>query len=166
MIKQNEEGQALIELIIFLPLMVTLYSVIGGFASGINGSINQQKATRAYYFYRAQNNSTTPGPKSFENFSVLKSLGMFHVGWKDKFVNGRQPLMPCYKISIPFKDKPADDCEESYTDPKTLWVRVGTVYGICGGTYVVQNNKVYPVPDGGGSTFNQLLDKSSCTNTQ
>lgn len=156
---RNNKGQALIELIIFLPLIVTLYSVIGGFASSINGSINQQKIARSYFYYRIQNNSTVPFPHSGEE--KWKMFGMFFIGWKDKYIGSDTPVMPCYKISIPFKDDPKDKCEDTYTDSRTLWVRVGTAYGICGATYMNVNRTIYMVPEGAGS-FDQVLDKSSC----
>lgn len=162
---KNQQGQALIELIIFLPLMITIYSVIGGFASSINGSINQQKFTRAYFYYRVQNNSTIPGPKT-SSFGSWKQFGMFFVGWRIKFNGETSPVMPCYKISIPFKESPSDKCEDRYGDPKTLWLRVGTVYGVCGQTYINQNNTVSQVPDLRGADFKILTDRSSCTITK
>jgi hypothetical protein len=61
--KLDQRGQALIELIIFLPLIFTLYGLIGGFANAINGSINQQKITRSYFYFRAQNSSNLVGPQ-------------------------------------------------------------------------------------------------------
>ncbi len=164
---KNQKGQALIELIVFLPLMITLYSVIGGLASSINGSINQQKVTRSYFYFRVQNNSTIPGPKSYQDFTTLKKFGMFFIGWKDYFQGGETPVMPCYKISIPFKETPADKCEDSYTEPKTLWVRVGTVYGVCGGTYVFQGgDNVSLAPDFPGLRMEEVTDRSSCLISQ
>jgi hypothetical protein len=159
---RSQHGQALIELIVFLPLMITLYSVIGGFANSINGSINQQKITRAYFYYRIQNNSTIPGTRSGD-FSSWSKFGMFYIGWKDKFENGDQPIMPCYKISIPMRNDPSDECTQAYSDNKTLWIRVGTVYGICGATYVNRgSDRIIQVPDALGLTYGQALDQDSC----
>lgn len=168
---RKDRGQALIELIIFLPLMITLYSVIGGFASSINGSINQQKITRAYFYYRVQNNSTIPSPKTgpIDNW---RQFGIYYIGWKDYFKGGSdeggQPIMPCYKISIPFKDNPQDKCEETYNQTQTLWVRVGTVYGVCGATYRNDGTVSFPtLPDGGdANAFQQVVDRRSCIITQ
>jgi hypothetical protein len=162
----SQKGQALIELIIFLPLMITVYSVIGGFASSINGSINQQKIARSYFYFRIQNNSSIPGPTLLgTSGSSWKKFGMFYIGWKDHFINSKTPVMPCYKITIPFKENPSDQCDQAYTDPKTLWIRVGTVYGVCSTTHAVQNDKYFLIPDGGGS-FTEVLDKNSCTISQ
>lgn len=163
---KSQKGQALIELIIFLPLIVTLYSVISGFANSINGSINQQKITRAYFYNRIQNSSTFPGPGLvMDEFQSWRSFGMFYIGWKDYF-KGDEPVMPCYKVSIPFKDSPQDKCEDSYSTEKTLWVRVGTVYGVCGGTFYHSSGNVFYVPDGGFGSFSSVVDKSSCLISQ
>lgn len=162
--KNKDRGQALIELIVFLPLMITLYSVISGFASSINGSINQQKVTRAYFYYRIQNNSNIPAPQSGALENNWTQFGMFYIGWKERF-EGEQPVMPCYKISIPFKNEPTDKCEDKYDVQQTTWVRVGTIYGMCGATYVNQNNVISMVPDSTGD-YNLVTDRASCTIVQ
>lgn len=164
----DERGQALIELIVFLPLIVTLYSVIAGYANSINGSINQQKIARAYFYNRIQNSSTFPGPRLLKStgnsyiYQSWKQFGFFFIGWKDYFTGGEIPVMPCYKVSIPFKDSPDDKCEQAYSDSKTLWVRVGTVYGVCGATYMYSGNQVYYMPDNRSANFVSLVDRSSC----
>lgn len=159
----EQKGQALIELIVFLPLMITLYSVIGGFAGSINGSINQQKATRSYFYYRVQNSSHIPGRKAGDATFSWNQFGMFYVGWKEKFTGDQNPVMPCYRVSIPFKGSNGEKCEEPYNKENTLWVRVGTVYGVCGATY--RNVNQYPVqlPDGFSGV---LFDQNSCTISQ
>jgi hypothetical protein len=141
--KIDEKGQALIELIIFLPLMFTLYAMIAGFANAINGSINQQKITRSYFYYRVQNNSTVPKPDKDNTFLRWGTFGMYFIGWKDFFVDSR-PVAPCYQVSIPLQ---ADPCEQKYTQPSTLQIRVQTVYGICGATYRKLDTFAVPVPD-------------------
>jgi len=163
----SNRGQALIELIIFLPLIVSLYSVISGFANSINGSINQQKISRAYFYNRIQNNSTIPGPgllnKSYLNWGLFS---VFFIGWKDYFKGEDSPIMSCYKVNIPFKNSPKDKCEDFYDKKNTLWVRVGTVYGICGATYFHSNSKVYYVPDSKGLDFSLVVDRRSCIISQ
>jgi len=165
-INKDQRGQALIELIIFLPLIVTLYSVISGFANSINGSINQQKIARSYYYYRIQNNSTTPSPLSVPSFESWSYFSVFFIGWRDYVKGGGSPIMPCYKVSIPFKDSPNDKCEDSYQNDKSLWVKVGTVYGTCGATFFHSNGKVYYAPDQGGGDFSAVVDQRSCITMQ
>ncbi len=162
-----QRGQALIEFIIFLPLIVTLYSVISGFANSINGSINQQKIARAYFYNRIQNNSAIPGPKLVaESFGSWSLFSVFFIGWKDYFKGTGSPVMPCYKVSVPLKTNSTEKCEDAYGQPRTIWIRVGTIYGVCGGTYFQSNNKVYYVPDNRQTNFSSVVDKSSCTISQ
>jgi hypothetical protein len=163
---KDEAGQALIELIIFLPLMFTLYAVISGFANAINGSINQQKVTRAYFYYRAQNNSTIPKPQEGGVHAAWGRFGMFFIGWKESFQAGTSPVMPCYKVSIPMKAANADKCGQKYTTETTQFVRVGTVYGICGATYKNDNNVTAMLPDLPGMDFTSVIDQRSCLITQ
>jgi hypothetical protein len=158
----SQRGQALIELIIFLPLIVTLYSVISGFANSINGSINQQKIARSYYYYRIQNSSTTPSPLSVPNFESWSYFSVFFIGWRDYVKGEGSPVMPCYKVSIPFKDSPKDKCEDAYNSEKSLWVKVGTVYGTCGATFYHKNGEVYYAPDQGDGDFSAVVDQRSC----
>ncbi|WP_408098526.1 hypothetical protein ACJVC5_06325 [Peredibacter sp. HCB2-198] len=158
----QESGQALIELIIFLPLMFTLYTVISGFANAINGSINQQKITRAYFYYRVQNNSTIPRPDPTGNHLTWNRFGMFYIGWKYEFQDGEQPVMPCYRISIPMKAPPTDKCDEAYNDTTTFFIRVGTVYGMCGATYANFNQSTITAPDMNGMSFREVVDPGSC----
>lgn len=164
LMKKNEKGQALLELIIFLPLMFTVYAIITGFANAIFGSINQQKASRAYFYYRVQNNSTIPRrPPEGVNWT---QFGHFFVGWREKIQENR-PLQPCYRISIPVANKADDSCDAEYTAsgediPSTQFMRVGTVYGFCGATYVRANNTIFQVPNRPDLSYQMLLDRDSC----
>ncbi len=165
--KNNEKGQALLELIIFLPLIFTIYTLVTGFANAIFGSINQQKFTRAYFYYRVQNNSTIPRrPDPTLNW---KRFGMTYVGWREK-LDGDEPMSPCYKITIPVAAADGDSCENEYTstDPKpsTQFMRIGTAYGFCGATYDRANNIIFHVPHRSDLSYNALLDRSSCTITE
>jgi hypothetical protein len=165
--KKNQKGQALIELIIFLPLMFTFYSMISGFANAINGSINQQKIARAYFYYRAQNNSTIPKPDEGETFKNWGTFGMFFIGWKDYFDN-QKPMAPCYQLTIPLKAGASDKCEEKYSEPTSLYIRVQTAYGICGETYLTNKsvNTALPILDWGSPNISSVITKSSCFITQ
>ncbi len=162
--KKNEKGQALLELIIFLPLMFTVYALVTGFANAIYGSINQQKATRAYFYYRVQNNSTIPRrPGPGLNWT---QFGMYFVGWREKVVN-EEPFHPCYRISIPVAQADGDSCDTEYTGSgdggaSTQFMRVGTVYGFCGGTYIRDNNAIITVPNQQGMNYQALIDRDSC----
>jgi hypothetical protein len=159
--EKNQKGQALIELIIFLPIMFMLYSLISGFANSINGSINQQKVTRAYFYFRAQNNSTIPKPDADKTFNSWAKFGMFFIGWKEYFSGGQRPMLPCYKVSIPMKATATDKCEEKYTSQTSQYIRVGTVYGICGTTFENVNGVVYS-PNYPGGSYTKVFDSENC----
>lgn len=135
--KLAQRGQALIEFIIFLPLMLTMYMLVMMLGDAINGSINQQKATRGYFYFRMQNSSyiTRPfrsnGNKIFESW---ENFGMFYLGWADYLEGDRVPVYPCYKLNLPMSEVSGDSCEQAYSRPTTQFIRVGTVYGACGAT--------------------------------
>lgn len=162
--KKNEKGQALLELIIFLPLMFTVYAIITGFANAIFGSINQQKATRAYFYYRVQNNSTIP--RRPDPGVAWTKYGSFFIGWREK-IQDERPLQPCYRISIPVANAADDSCDAEYTapsgsNPSTQFMRVGTVYGFCGATYVRANNVISMAPNRADLNFQTVVDRDSC----
>jgi hypothetical protein len=158
----HQSGQALIELIIFLPFLFILYGVVSGFAHSINGSINQQKITRAYFYYRVQNNSYIPKPDSDNQHLNWSSFGMFFIGWKDFFQGQDSPVMPCYKITIPMQGSNGNEkCEDRYNQSTTGWIRVGTVYGMCGATYGVSQSSVLHFPDN-GTDFSRLTNYFGC----
>ena len=160
--KNNQKGQALIELIIFLPIMFMFYSMISGFANAINGSINQQKIARAYFYYRVQNNSTIPKPDDGNTHQSWTKFGMFFIGWKDYF-ESQKPVAPCYRISVPMAASDTDKCEEKYTTNTSMYIRVQTVYGVCGATQMRIDNDVVQVPDSNTGDFTSVYDKASCT---
>lgn len=164
LMKKNEEGQALLELIVFLPLLFTVYAIVTGFANAIYGSINQQKFTRSYFYYRVQNNSTIPRrPPDGVNW---KLYGMFFVGWREKVQDDR-PFLPCYRISIPIANSSSEGCDDTYTSngddtPSSQFMRVGTVYGFCGATYVRSNNQSFFAPNRLDLNYMSVTDKLSC----
>ena len=137
----KENGQALMEFVIFLPFMMMMYMTILAMGNAINGSINQQKVTRAYFYYRAAHNSTMPRPRrdGIEPADGWNSFGMQIMGWSEKLAgsNGNTPFAPCYRFELPFEGVAGGtSCDETYTEPATQLVRVRTVYGICGATYI------------------------------
>lgn len=163
--KLNQKGQALIELVVFLPLMFTLYSMISGFAGAINGSINQQKATRAYFYYRVQNNPFVPKPDEGDTHLNWNEFGMFFVGWLDQ-MQSDNPISPCYRISLPMASNAPEQCDQPYTQETTQYIRVGTAYGICGATFARatagSGHNVYILPHAAGASGLSVVTRGSC----
>ena len=144
----KDDGQAVLEFILFLPFMIMMYFTILSIGNAINGSINQQKATRAYFYYRAANNSNLPRPRragdSAEPSNNWRTFGMQIMGWAEKFEDDSNPVAPCFKFNLPFEGGEDDSCDNPYTGTSTQFIRVQTVYGICGATYTTDgsNQKV------------------------
>lgn len=162
-IKINQSGQALIEFLLFIPFMMMAYSLMLSLGNSINGSINQQKIARSYYFYKIQNNSMAPQRGDSGNFQLH---GMDYIGWMTQ-IEGCQdqgkPEACCYQLRLPVAKKAGDECAEPYTDQSTQFIRVMTVFGVCPTTYT---------RDGGGyysreprtQAMNSLISSSGCTN--
>lgn len=134
---KNEKGQGLIEFLIFLPFMLMMYSVSMNISNSINASINQQKITRAFFYYRNMNNSTIPKPRrdgQEEPANTWQKFGMEIMGWSE-FLAGDQPVAPCFKFLLPLGESTDDECEESYSGKSSQFIRVQTVYGVCGASY-------------------------------
>lgn len=160
--KSNQKGQALIELIVFLPLMFSLYSMISGFASAINGSINQQKATRAYFYYRVQNNPYVPKPDVANTHLSWNKFGMFFVGWMDE-MQSDNPIAPCYRVSIPLVKGTTEPCDQAYSKETTQYIRVGTAYGICGATYAKgTGGEIVTLPNVNGASYTDVVVRNAC----
>ncbi len=147
---QNQKGQGLIEFLLFLPLMLMMYSVTLALSGSINASINQQKVARGFFYYRMQNNSTIPKPRrggEAEPSQSWSAFGSQIIGWSER-LDGDQPLAPCYELNLPFSGREGDTCEGNYSDPTTQFIRVMTVYGVCGASYFkneARNNVAYPL---------------------
>lgn len=133
---KGDKGQALIEFILFFPFLLMMYSVTLSLANSINASINQQKQIRGYFYYRMQNNSTSPYPIRGETVSFNRFGQQVNL-WGVNLVEDL-PVAACFKFNIPLGEAEGDSCEDAYTDRTTQYIRVGTAYGVCGATY--QNN--------------------------
>lgn len=145
---ENEKGQSIIEFVIFLPFLLMMYTVTMSIANAINGSLNQQKVTRAYFYYTLQNNSTFPRPYrggASQPYNQWGMFGMQIMGWTEKMVN-EEPVMTCYKLKLPLGKNKSDSCEKAYQDKTTQYVRIGTVYGACGATYKNDRGSIIRLP--------------------
>ncbi len=68
-ILKNQKGQAIFELIIFLPFLIFLYTIYSTTGNAINGSINQQKAVRGYFYGLLRGNSYINTTTDLDEFS-------------------------------------------------------------------------------------------------
>ena len=131
----NINGQALFEFLIFTPLFLGLMSIMISISSSINGGINQQKAVRGYYYNVLKGNSIIES--SFDLAALdapISTIGFFALGYQEH-ANGPTPYAPCYKLHM-FGPKDGETCDNAQTaDGKTEFIRVLTMYGLCGATF-------------------------------
>ena len=157
---KEQKGQSLFEFIFFMPFMLLLITLFLTFGGAINGSINQQKATRGYFYALAMNNSTTPTFDILEGLNSLDSIGSSVIGWtRDEVSAGKAPIAPCYKLATFLSGGVGDACEDE-RDPgakATNFVRVYTAYGVCGAGYLKNNGAFVYDP------LNRSPGASNCT---
>jgi len=141
---KDQEGQAIFEVLVFLPLLIFLYTILFNVGNSINVSINQQKVTRRYFYYLIKGNSYLPSQADLQSFKDgYVSVGMSVIGFKDKTDGGAatgSPLAPCFKFNSFLTGSTDETCEEATEEERaTSFIRVFTAYGICGETYSLQN---------------------------
>jgi hypothetical protein len=159
----DEKGQGIIEFFLFLPFMVMMYSVLLSFSNAINASINQQKIARSYFYYRVQNNSMAPYPSrgGSEPSDAWSTFGMQIMGWAESFEGGNnKPVAPCFRMRLPLGVAETDACEAAYDGDTTQFIRVATVYGICGATWENQSGQRVRFPMPGAAL--KVIDRTAC----
>ncbi len=137
--KNNEEGQAVFEFIIFVPFFIFLVLIIYVIGNSINASINQQKITRAYFYFVTSHNSFAPAYQILKD-SPLKYISQDSIGWKEKGDENR-PIAECFPLPTFFGGKKNDnncDVGPASNDRKVKMIRIYTVYGTCTATYTKQ----------------------------
>lgn len=144
-ILKNQKGQALVEFVLFFPFLLMMYSVTMSIANSINASINQQKSTRSYFYYRMQNNSTAPTPRRSDPVPFTR-FGQHVNLWGVRLVDDL-PVAACFKFNVPLGNAEADNCEDAYSNQTTQYIRVGTAYGICGATYLNSRGNLVRLPN-------------------
>src|SRR5438874_2506988 len=94
----DQKGQAIFELILFLPFLLFLYTIYYTAGNAINGSINQQKAVRGYFYNLMKNNSyvlTLSDLRSLQG-NGTNQAGFFAIGWASK-TQGKNRFAPCFR---------------------------------------------------------------------
>ena len=152
--KLDQKGQAIFEFIIFLPFLLILLSIMITFATSINGSINQQKVTRGYFFYRAKGNSYIPSPH--EVTSTLRLVSMRFVGWAERLEGSGgagAPYAACYKMSSLIGFSNSETCDSKLNgNTTTSFVKPKTVFGLCTNSYMYN-----------GSEYTHRIEDANCS---
>jgi hypothetical protein len=141
--KLKDDGQALFEFIVFLPFLIYLFTLMVTISNSINASINQQKATRGYFYYLMKGNSMAPTRSDLRDYrtrGITGLVGITAIGWREKS-EGDESVAPCFKFSTLFSPSSESGIDENETcdtpsgGKVSQFVRVYTLYGVCGATY-------------------------------
>lgn len=135
----NQKGQALFEMILFLPFLMFLYTIYYTAGNSISGSINQQKAVRGYFYALVKGNSyiiSLGELKSFRETYNITKMGFNSVGWNEH-LSGKKSFAPCFKFSSLLKNGSSEQCEGSEREGEgsSRFIRLFTFYGVCGPYY-------------------------------
>lgn len=158
---KNKKGQAVFEFIVFVPFFLLVLASMIVIGSAINGSINQQKAVRGYYYNRLFNNShiLDSGLLNQLKGEGIELAGILSIGWRDR-MDGVTPVAPCYELpKLLVKGVAGDVCDEKPVDTeRSQLIRLKTMYGVCANTYNLgSTGPIAPEPMAGGRTNGCLL---------
>jgi hypothetical protein len=140
---KNEKGQAIFELILFLPFLVFMVSIFYTIGNSISGSINQQKAVRNYFYFLVKNNSYINTAKELESYATdngMKSVGYAAIGWREKSVADKVSFAPCFQFASMLRNNSSNetcDGSERGENDTSHYIRVFTFYGVCGPAYML-----------------------------
>lgn len=155
----DSRGQAIFEFLMFVGFFLFIFSNYLSIAESINGSINQQKVSRGYFFSRIKGNSFAPQSRNVEAQRGVKRIGMAFIGWREKSMD-EKPFAPCYGLKSMGTGQSSEKCDDEYSssDKTTQFIRVKTAFGVCGETYEFFDS-------GGVGPSTLSGDFSSCTST-
>ncbi|MBC7539581.1 MAG: hypothetical protein H7281_12225 [Bacteriovorax sp.] len=133
----NQKGQALFEMILFLPFLMFLYTIYYTAGNSISGSINQQKAVRGYFYTLVKGNSyivPLVDLRKYKEESITR-VGFNSLGWKDHLA-GKISVAPCFQFSSLLKNDSTETCGgKSEVELSSRFIRLFTFYGVCGPYY-------------------------------
>lgn len=137
---KNEKGQAIFELIIFLPIFLFLMKTLFDYGDAINHSINQNKAVRSYYFYIAANDTNLPNLAYLGDFQSksIKTISLDTFSWSTKTVpdESQLPSGSCVKVPGFLGNDIPEECDSPAPDEmKSQFIRVYSSFGLCTGTW-------------------------------
>jgi hypothetical protein len=137
----NQKGQAIFEFIIFIPFLAFLYMMFYTVGNSINGSINQQKAVRGYYYNLIKGNSYLLTLNDLEQFKAqsVTSVGFMAIAFKEHGQGNTETFAPCFRFTSMFKGGNTESCDGSDRQAidSTMYIRLFNAYGVCGPLYVL-----------------------------
>ena len=129
---ENEEGQALIEFLMLLPIILTFLWYQIHISSAINKSIVGQKHARSQLFHKLWNHRSGPVTQDFNT----SDRSHFYLGvTAENYKDGTQPVAPTEILGIGISPKAAKESDDTPGEAKPnalrQKVRIRTVFGIC-----------------------------------
>lgn len=141
----NQNGQAVFEMILFIPFLLFLYTIYYTIGNSISGSINQQKAVRGYFYSLVKGNSYIVNLNDLKGHKQksVNRVGFNAIGWNEKLDN-EVSIAPCFKFSSVLKNSTTEECESDQRDEErsSRYIRLFTFYGVCGPHYLATQDKV------------------------
>ncbi len=138
----NQKGQAIFELIIFIPFLVFLYAIYYNVGNSISGSINQQKAVRGYFYALTNGNSyinTLAELNQYSQEHSIRIVGFSSLGWRIKEATGGSgAFAPCFRFAATLNNDSTEECDDTAREipgESSRLIRIFTFYGVCGPTY-------------------------------
>ena len=158
--KYSKSGQAIFEMLVFFPFIILLFTLIVTIGNSINGSINQQKATRAYFYYSIAGDSMGAPHDDMVRLAGqgVTSSGLYAFGWREKEESGGStPFATCYRMNQFLGNNKNESCEEpDVGEGSSGFIRVFTAYGICTGS-------INQIAQGNYTVFNDRTGLKSCS---
>ncbi|OFZ20796.1 MAG: hypothetical protein A2202_06560 [Bdellovibrionales bacterium RIFOXYA1_FULL_36_14] len=143
-----KSGQSIVEFMIFLPLIMIIFLMTITISASINGSINQLKATRGYFYFLTKGNSRGPFVQDLATMiGKVDMVGVHVLGWYNYAV-GVEAVAPCYSLQSLITSQASDVCENTSSisgkNAKSKFIRPFTVYGVCSAyVYKINNQADY-----------------------
>jgi hypothetical protein len=140
----NEKGQAVFELVLFIPFLLFLYTIYYTAGNAINSSIVQQKAVRGYFYVTIKNNSYINSVSELNTLKEkgIKRIGFNALGWTDHMgTGGTETYGTCFKFSSILNSGSEELCDspDRQEQGTSRIIRIFTYYGVCGPTYTIDN---------------------------
>ena len=134
----NQKGQAIFEFLIFIPFLAFLYTIFYTVGNSINGSINQQKSVRGYFYTLVKGNPYLLTKQDLDSLREkgIKKAGFFSIGWSEKS-DGDKKYAHCFQFASMFKSGSDEECDSKARPmpESSVYVRIFTAYGVCGAVY-------------------------------
>ncbi|MBP5296278.1 MAG: hypothetical protein J6Y94_02985 [Bacteriovoracaceae bacterium] len=146
--RSAEQGQAIFELLIFIPFLLLFMQLFMTISSSINGAINQQKAVRGYFYQVARNNSRIPTASDLTRLAAfnLNYIGMSVTGWMDR-LDGDIPVASCFHLKnlgthSGALDQNCDDASSVAASQRSNFIRLHTAYGVCSALFDISQGQI------------------------